>query len=86
MSETIIEAEKLSKLYYLGTIGTGSLRQDVKRWWNKNIRNREDPFFKAGEGGTPDDYLWALKEVSFQINEGEAFGVVGRNGAGKSTC
>jgi lipopolysaccharide transport system ATP-binding protein len=85
MSEPIIEAEKLSKLYYLGTIGTGSLRQDVKRWWNKNIRNKEDPFFKAEEDGTPDDYLWALKDVSFQINEGEAFGVVGRNGAGKST-
>jgi lipopolysaccharide transport system ATP-binding protein len=86
MSNPIIEAENISKLYFLGTIGTGSLRQDVKRWWTKKVLKKEDPFFKAAdEKDTSHEYLWALRDVSFSINEGEAFGVIGRNGAGKST-
>jgi lipopolysaccharide transport system ATP-binding protein len=80
----IIEAENLSKLYHLGTIGTGSLRQDIQRWWNKSFMRKEDPFFKA-EGKESPDFLWALRDVSFEIKEGEAFGIIGRNGAGKST-
>jgi lipopolysaccharide transport system ATP-binding protein len=85
MSNTVIEVENLSKLYYLGTIGTGSLRQDMKRWWVKNILRKDDPFFKSAEEDPESSYLWALKDVSFSIQEGEAFGVIGRNGAGKST-
>lgn len=86
MGNKIIEVENLSKLYYLGTIGTGSLRQDVKRWWTKTVMRKEDPFFKAAEEkGNEGNYLWALKDIEFSVNEGEAFGVIGRNGAGKST-
>ena len=85
MATPIIEAENLSKLYFLGTIGTGSLRQDMKRWWTKTVLKKEDPFFKAAEDKDSHEYLWALKDVSFSLNEGEAFGVIGRNGAGKST-
>jgi lipopolysaccharide transport system ATP-binding protein len=86
MGKPIIEADNLSKLYYLGTIGTGSLRQDIKRWWVKSVLKREDPFFRAADDKeTSQEYLWALKDVSFSVDEGEAFGVIGRNGAGKST-
>jgi lipopolysaccharide transport system ATP-binding protein len=86
MGKPIIEAENLAKLYFLGTIGTGSLRQDISRWWTKSVMKKEDPFFRAADDTeTSNEYLWALKDISFSINEGEAFGVIGRNGAGKST-
>lgn len=44
----------------------------------KRIRN-------LGRGGVADDIFWALKEVSFDVEEGQVVGIIGRNGAGKST-
>ncbi len=43
MSKTIIKAEDISKQYRLGLVGTGTLKDDIKRWWH-NIRGKEDPF------------------------------------------
>ncbi|HRH58729.1 MAG TPA: ATP-binding cassette domain-containing protein, partial [Chitinophagales bacterium] len=89
MSETIIKVEDLSKQYRLGEIGTGSLSHDLNRWWYK-VRGKDDPYLKVGEvndrtqTGTS-DYVWALKDINFEINRGEVWGVVGKNGAGKST-
>lgn len=89
MSEIVIKAENISKLYRLGTLGTGSLKQEMKRWWQSRILKKKDPFFHTGTtlAGEPisNGYLWALKNVSFEINEGDVWGIVGRNGAGKST-
>src|SRR5690349_23635617 len=84
MSAPIIEVEKLSKLYSLGQVGTGSFRQDLKRWWLNTISHKSDPFFlDAHEAAS--SHLWALRDVSFSVKEGEVFGIIGRNGAGKST-
>ena len=44
----IIKVENLSKQYRLGNVGTGTLSNDLKRWWHK-VRGEEDPFLKIGE-------------------------------------
>lgn len=89
MSEVVIQVEDLSKLYRLGTIGTGSLRQDLQRIWTTTILRQKDPFFTLGPGGeaTNDStqYLWALQNINFEVKQGEVWGIVGQNGAGKST-
>jgi len=183
MSDVVIRVEKISKLYRLGEVGTGSLAHDVNRWWHK-VRGKEDPYLKIGEVndrtkpvsgakkrslttedtestegtaggnqgsdsgefleghsqaglqmdsekpssirsandpsgseqqsrlnsesakiieicGTPaensnlktenssskaqSDWVYALKDVSFEVKRGEVLGIIGRNGAGKST-
>jgi lipopolysaccharide transport system ATP-binding protein len=81
---TIIKVENLSKCYALGQIGTGSFRQDLKRWWRSSVRGKRDPFFI--DNALPDrTHVWALRDISFELREGEVFGIIGKNGAGKST-
>ena len=89
MSDTIIKVEDLSKQYRLGEIGTGSLSHDLNRWWH-SIRGKDDPYLKIGEQNdrskkSESDYVWALRDINFEIKKGETWGVVGKNGAGKST-
>lgn len=89
MSKIAIKAENISKQYRLGEIGTGTISHDLNRWWHK-IRGREDPFLKIGESNDrsqkgASDYVWSLKDINFEINQGDAVGIIGRNGAGKST-
>jgi lipopolysaccharide transport system ATP-binding protein len=89
MSKTVIQVENLSKLYQLGEFSTGTLGRDLQRWW-AGVRGREDPFSKIGETndrstkGTS-DYVWALRDIAFEVKQGEILGIIGRNGAGKST-
>jgi lipopolysaccharide transport system ATP-binding protein len=88
MSKPIITIENISKRYFLGTMSTGRIKQDLALWWNTNILKKKDPFFHTSDGqyiSDSKDHLWALKNVSFDIKEGEVCGVIGRNGAGKST-
>ncbi|PKP11872.1 MAG: hypothetical protein CVU08_11990 [Bacteroidetes bacterium HGW-Bacteroidetes-3] len=89
MSNIILKIENLSKQYRLGLVGTGTMGDDLKRWW-ANIRGKEDPFLKIGDvnnratKGTS-DYVWALKDINFEVQQGEVLGIIGKNGAGKST-
>jgi lipopolysaccharide transport system ATP-binding protein len=84
MADAIIQVEKLSKLYSLGQVGTGSFRQDLKKWWLSAIQKKEDPFF-IDTLEADATHIWALRDISFEVNQGEVFGIIGRNGAGKST-
>jgi len=86
----VIDVDKLGKLYRLGEVGTGSLGHDLKRWWARS-RGKEDPYAKIGHvndrtvRAQENEYVWAIKELSFTIQQGEIVGVIGKNGAGKST-
>lgn len=89
MSQTVIEVENLSKLYRLGEVTTGTLSHDLNRWWHK-VRGKEDPYAKVGQTNdrsrkADSEYVWALKDINFQVKQGEVLGIIGRNGAGKST-
>lgn len=89
MSNTAIEFENISKQYRLGTIGTGTLSHDLNRWWHL-VRGKEDPYLKVGEvndrsAKATSDYVWALRDISFKVEQGEVLGIIGKNGAGKST-
>lgn len=85
-----IKVENLSKMYQLGQIGTGTLSKDLERWWTTSIRGKEDPFLKIGEENDKavkgeSNIVWSLKDIDFEIQQGDAVGIIGRNGAGKST-
>jgi lipopolysaccharide transport system ATP-binding protein len=89
MSDSVIKVEEIGKLYKLGEIGTGTISHDLNRWWAR-MRGKEDPFAKIGETNDrttkgDNDWVWALKDISFEVKQGEVLGIIGRNGAGKST-
>jgi lipopolysaccharide transport system ATP-binding protein len=89
MSNIAIKAENLSKAYQLGEIGTGTISRDLERWYAR-IRGKEDPFLRIGETNDRStkgnsDIVWSLKDINFEIEQGDAVGIIGRNGAGKST-
>lgn len=86
---TAIKTENLSKIYRLGEIGTGTISRDLERWWAK-MRGKEDPFLKIGQANDravkgESDIVYSLRDINFEIQQGEAVGIIGKNGAGKST-
>ena len=91
MSKTVIKFENLSKLYRLGEVGTGTISHDLNRWWRMNILGQPDPYAKVGHTNDrtakaeKGEMVWALKDIDFEVKEGEVLGIIGKNGAGKST-
>lgn len=81
MSEVVIKAENLGKMYKIGAVidRSPTLRDSIVRaaqWPGRMLR---------GEKQHKKDIIWALRDVSFDVKQGQVLGVIGRNGAGKST-
>ncbi len=90
MNNIAIQFENVGKLYRLGQVGTGSLVHDLNRWWTTNVLHKEDPYLKIGETNDrskkgDSQYVWALRDITFDVEQGDVVGIIGRNGAGKST-
>lgn len=88
MSEVAIQVNNISKLYRLGTVGTRTLHGDLNRWWYR-VRGLDDPFTKVMETNeiniAHQEFIWSLRDISFEVIKGESLGIIGKNGAGKST-
>jgi ABC-type polysaccharide/polyol phosphate transport system ATPase subunit len=92
----VIKIENVSKQYRLGSIGTNTLKGDLQRWWH-NLCGLPDPTLMIGQENnlsasrltphtlSPSEFIWALKEINFEVQQGEVLGIIGKNGAGKST-
>jgi len=91
MNDTAIKIEGLYKQYHLGTIGYGTLIEDIQSWWAR-VRGKEDPNLKVTDSPAGknipnfnESSFWALRDINLDIKHGEIVGIIGRNGAGKST-
>ena len=85
-----IEFDHVGKQYRLGLVSTGTFSNDLTRWWTMHVRHKEDPFLKIGETNDrshkgSSNYVWALKDINFNVEQGDVVGIIGKNGAGKST-
>ena len=86
MSEQLaIKIQGLKKQYRLGQIGGGTLTADLQSWWAR-VRHKEDPNSKIGtDQRLLGQTFWALNGIDLEVKKGEAIGIIGGNGAGKST-
>lgn len=89
MNDTVIKVENLGKLYRIGSAKerNQTMREAMTDMFTAPWRSIKNTFFKdpLSEDDKKDNHIWALKNVSFEIQRGEVVGIIGRNGAGKST-
>ena len=86
MEELAIKIEHVSKEYRLGSIGGGTLKNDLQTWWAR-MRGKEDPNTIIGskQNTKVGERFLALDDINLEVKKGEAVGIIGHNGAGKST-
>ncbi|MFI3266035.1 MAG: polysaccharide ABC transporter ATP-binding protein [Rikenellaceae bacterium] len=87
---TAIEFNNISKQYRLGLVSSRTISHDLNRWWQTSVLGNEDPFLKIGEVNDrstrgESDYIWALRNIDFKVEQGDILGIIGKNGSGKST-
>lgn len=86
MADTVLQVRDVSKYYRLGQFNNGTLAKDIQSWYAVK-RGKEDPNATIDSTGrkVSSDGFWALKDINFDIQQGERIGIIGKNGAGKST-
>jgi lipopolysaccharide transport system ATP-binding protein len=85
--DTVIRVEDVHKRYRLGVIGSSLVSDELKAFW-ATLRGRPDPRMSLDaleQQQRVGSYFWSLRGVSFDVQRGESLGIIGRNGAGKST-
>ncbi len=83
--EVAIQLSGVKKMYKLGQIGGGTLQGDLQSWWAR-VRGKEDPNSKIGSDQRSNGKTFmALNGIDLTVYKGEALGIIGGNGAGKST-
>jgi lipopolysaccharide transport system ATP-binding protein len=78
MNAVAINSEGLSKRYRIGALhgAYGTLRDSLSAATRRALRHEHRPHYEE---------IWALRDISFEVKDGEVLGLIGRNGAGKST-
>lgn len=88
MSDVVIQVEELGKQYRIGTARPPyeTLRDSLVQWIGQAFpRYLKRRILKTGDNVGKDERIWALRDVSFEVRQGQVLGIIGRNGAGKST-
>ncbi len=87
--KTVVHVDQVSKMFRLGDVGSSTLTEDIRAVYHKLTGKTNSHLITADANDraakATSDYVWALKDINFEVKEGEIVGLVGRNGAGKST-